>query len=299
MKVLVVGSSGMIGTSLIEDFRERGVEVIRLLRCGTLNIGNNICWDPISGKIEKKYLENLDAVINLAGDNVASGRWTPKKKKKIWDSRVIGTQNLCKALSELNFPPKVLINASAIGYYKNSGDSPIDENGIFGNSFLSSVCQDWELATKTAEEKGIRVVKLRIGTVLSLEGGALKKMLPIFKSGFGGKIGSGSQYISWIVLEDLISIIKYCMENTLARGPINAVAPNPVTNLTFTKTLGNIINRPTFMPLPAFIVRVIFGEMGEELLLQGPKVVPKKLEELGFSFKYCSIEQALNAILKK
>lgn len=299
MRVLIVGSSGMIGSSLVRYFHQCGVEVIRLFRCGTSNISENFCWDPISGKIEKKYLENLDAIINLAGDSVASGRWTPKKKKKIWDSRVIGTQNLCKALSEVNYPPKVLINASAIGYYKNSGDLPIDENGTLGNSFLSSVCQDWELATKAAEERGIRVVKLRIGTVLALEGGALKKMLPVFKAGFGGKIGSGAQYISWIALEDLISIIKFCIDNTLARGPINAVAPIPVTNITFTKTLGNVLHRPTFIPLPAFVVRFFLGEMGEELLLQGPKVIPKKLEELGFSFKYPNIEEALNAILKK
>ncbi|MEC7840389.1 MAG: TIGR01777 family oxidoreductase [Chlamydiota bacterium] len=295
MKILIAGSSGLVGSELTKKLKMMGHEVLRLVRKKESPVG--IYWNPLTGEVDRDRLEGIDVVINLAGENISNGRWTASKKKKIWDSRVLGTQNLSRTLSLLDNPPKVLINASAIGYYGDTGETQVTEGDTPGNSFLSKVCQEWEKATELAEQKGIRVVKLRIGVVLSPKGGALQKMLLPFKMCVGGKIGSGNQYMSWISLKDLVSIICFCIDNDNAAGPINAVAPCAVTNLEFTKTLGKVLKRPTFFPLPAFVARFLLGEMADELLLRGTRVLPEKLNELEYNYADSDLEGALQKML--
>ncbi len=296
MKVLVSGSTGMVGSALVEQLQSKGHQVISLVRSKS-DRENEVFWDPIIGKLDTSKLEGVDGVVNLAGENISTGRWSPQKKKRIWDSRVLGTQNLVRALSHLEAPPKILINASAIGFYGDTGSTPVNESGSYGSGFLASVCKDWEEATQEAEKNGMRVVKLRIGMVVSPTGGALKKMLLPFKLGFGGKVGSGKQYMSWISIDDLISLIIYSLENQNVSGVINAVAPNPVTNTEFTKAMGKVLNRPTIFPLPAFVARTMLGEMADELLLVSARVVPKAITDHGFTFKYPVIEKALKDYL--
>jgi len=296
MKILIVGSSGLVGMALVKVLRNIGYEVVRLVR--SRSGSDSVVWNPLTGEINTDEIKGVDAVINLAGESISNGRWTPSKKKKIWDSRVLGTQNLCRVLSSLDSPPKVLINASAIGYYGDTGDTKVVEDSVSGNTFLSAVCQEWENATNSIEEKGVRVVKLRIGIVLTPKGGALKKMLVPFKMCVGGKIGTGQQYMSWIALNDLVNIIRFCLEDERACGPINAVAPTAISNGEFTKILGKTLNRPTIFPLPAAVARFLLGEMADELLLRGTRVVPKKLEDLGFKFTYPDLSEALKELLK-
>lgn len=293
MKICVLGSSGLIGKPLVEKLRCQGHEVIRLVRSRENLAHDEIFWEPSTGKIDANVLEGVDAFINLAGENIASGRWTEAQKRLIQDSRVMGTHHLVRILTGLKNPPKVLVNASAIGYYGDRGTEKIDEESTPGDDFLATVCQKWEEATRPAEEHGIRVVKLRIGAVLSRDGGALAKMLLPFKLGLGGKIGSGDQYFSWIALDDLLEVICFALTNNELKGPVNVVAPDPVTNAAFTKALGNVLHRPTIFPLPAFAVRLMFGEMADAIMLGGAQVFPKKLLALGFNFKYPDIQSAL------
>lgn len=297
MKVLVTGSSGMVGSALVKALQSKGHHVLRLVR-NEATQDNEVSWDPITGTIDSSKLEDVDAVVNLAGENISTGRWSPQKKKRIWDSRVLGTQNLVRALLKLQSPPKVLVNASAIGFYGDTGSTAVDENGAYGTGFLASVCKDWEQATQEAEKGEMRVVKLRIGMVVSPEGGALKKMLLPFKLGFGGKVGSGKQYMSWISIDDLVSMIIYSLENQNVSGVINAVAPNPVTNSEFTKALGKVLGRPTIFPLPAFVARTMLGEMADELLLVSSRVLPKAILDHGFTFKYPKIEETLQRYIQ-
>lgn len=292
MKVLISGSSGMVGSALVEALLDKGYQPIRLVR-GEASTDHEVSWDPLTGKIDLQKLEGIDAVVNLAGENISTGRWSPQKKKRIWDSRVLGTQNLVRALLSLESPPTTLINASAIGFYGDTGAKAVDESGKFGKGFLASVCKDWEEATSEAEQKGVRVVKLRIGMVVAPSGGALKKMLTPFKLGLGGKVGDGNQYMSWISIDDLVAMIIDTLEKQDMSGVINAVAPNPLTNIEFTKALGKALGRPTIFPLPAFVARAIMGEMADELLLVSSRVVPKVMLDSGFSFKHPTIESAL------
>jgi uncharacterized protein len=296
MKVLVTGASGMVGSALVKSLHRKGHEVLRLVR-GECSGENEVSWDPITGQIESGKLSSIDAVVNLAGENIAAGCWSPKKKKRIWDSRVLGTQNLVRAMLSLKNPPKILINASAIGYYGDTGPQAIDERGSLGKGFLATVCKDWEEATQEAENHGVRVVKLRIGMVVSPTGGALKKMLISFKLGLGGKVGSGRQYMSWISIDDLVSMIVFSLENERVSGVINAVAPEAVTNKEFTKTLGKVLGRPTIFPLPAFVARFMLGEMADGLLLVSSRVLPSAILNHGFSFKHPTLEEVLNDYL--
>lgn len=296
MKVLVSGSSGMVGSALTKELEVKGHQVLRLVREEPSD-ENQITWDPITGQIDSSKLNGLDAVVNLAGENISTGRWTPQKKKRIWDSRVLGTQNLVRALMTLENPPKTLINASAIGFYGDTGSTAVDETGPHGSGFLASICKDWEEATEDADKQGIRVVKLRIGMVVSKTGGALKKMLLPFKLGFGGKVGSGKQYMSWISIDDLVAMIIACMENEGISGAVNAVAPNPLTNAAFTKALGSALRRPTIFPLPAFVARMMLGEMADELLLVSTRITPKVMTDHGFVFKHSTIEEAFQEYL--
>lgn len=299
MRILVTGASGLVGTSLTNVLRDEGHEVFGLVRRKGTFSGVEVAWDPEKNTIEIDALEDLEGVVHLAGENIASGRWTPAKKRRILESRVRGTQLLCDALAHLNHPPKVLVSASAIGYYGDRGAEELTENSGPGTGFLAEVCQVWESAARVAETAGVRVVRLRTGVVLSSKGGALARMLPPFQWGLGGVMGDGKAYMSWIALEDLLHIIQSALDLDTLRGPVNAVAPNPVTNREFTKALGRTLHRPTLFPLPAFAVRMMFGEMGREMLLASTRVMPQRLKEAGFSFRYPSIEGALGHVLTK
>jgi hypothetical protein len=247
--------------------------------------------------IDRAGLEGIDAVVHLAGENIAAGRWTAARKARIRDSRVKGTQLISETLAAMHRHPRVLVSASAIGYYGDRGSELLREESAPGTGFLPEVCGQWESATDPASRSGIRVVHIRLGFVLSSRGGALGKMLLPFKMGIGGKIGSGEQYMSWITLSDLCAAILHCIEAGTLHGPVNAVSPSPVTNLEFTKTLGRILSRPTIFPLPAFLARLALGEMADELLLASTRVDPVKLRNTGFAFQHPDLHSALSAVL--
>lgn len=292
MRVLVTGSTGLVGSALLVALHKDGHEIVRLVRKPIGN-GKEILWNPSANELPTKELEGFDAVVHLAGEGIAEGRWNAAKKARIRDSRIKGTQLLVDTLCKLDKPPRTLVSASAIGYYGETGQVAVKEDAPAGNSFLAQVCRDWESATFAVKEKGIRLVNLRIGVVLSGKGGALAKMLLPFKMGVGGVLGTGRQYMSWIGLEDLVRIIQFAIENPACNGPINAVSPNAVTNREFTKTLGKVLKRPTIFPVPAFAARLAFGEMADELLLASIRVEPAKLAHLEFKFERPELESSL------
>ena len=296
MKVLVTGAQGLVGTRLVSYLRAKGHDVSPLTRKKTSP--ECIVWQPEEGKIERDKMEGFGAVVHLAGDNIASGRWTEGKKASIRDSRLKGTELLCKTIASLERQPEVIVSASAIGYYGDRCDEILTEGSEKGSGFLADLCRDWEAATAPAREKSIRVALLRIGVVLSPDGGALAKMLPPFLMGAGGPLGSGKQYMSWIGIDDLSAIINHIMTSSKLDGPINAVAPNPVTNSQFSSALGAALSRPAFMPAPGFAVRMLLGEMADELLLSSQRVQPKKLEESGFKFKNAEVAPLLKQLLR-
>lgn len=298
MKILISGASGLVGTHLIPTLEAKGHEIFRLVRKAP-KTADEIRWDAEKGFAddERAKLENFAAVIHLAGDNVASENWSEEKKRKIRDSRIIGTRVLVDALKQAQNPPPVLISASAIGFYGNREDEVLTEDSAKGEGFFPEICSEWEVESLKAEAFGARVVLPRIGIVLTRDGGALEKMLTPFKFGVGGRLGSGKQWMSWIALEDLLRIIHFALENTELRGAVNAVAPNPVTNEEFTRTFGKVLNRPTILPVPEFAIKLMFGEMGETLLLQGARILPKRLTESGFEFKFTNLEQAMKEAL--
>jgi uncharacterized protein len=298
MIIAVTGSTGLVGSALVTALEARGHLVRRLVR-GNINDGDHeIRWNPDQGEIDAAELNGIDGVVHLAGENIAGGRWTESFKRRILESRIKGTRLLAETLAGLEMKPSVLVSASAIGYYGNRHDEEVDELAPSGNGFLAEVCREWEAATEPAHDAGIRVVKLRIGPVLSPKGGALAKMLTPFKLGLGGVIGSGRQYFSWIALDDLVSAIVFAVENESLVGPVNAVAPGAITNREFTKTLGSVLGRPTIFPMPAFLARLAFGEMADEMLLGGARVAPHELIKAGFPFEYPQLEPALRHLLK-
>ncbi len=298
MKVLISGSTGLIGSALISLLTDAGHDVTRLVRSGPRSDDSAVHWDPESGRIDAAGLEGLDAVVHLAGENIGSGRWTRDKKARIFDSRVKGTRLLCECLANLAAPPKVLICASAIGYYGDRGAETMNEGSPSGFGFLAEVCVEWEIATEFVAKTEIRVVNLRTGVVLSLAGGPLEKMLPPFKMGVGGILGNGRQYMSWIALDDAVGAIHHTLITDSLRGPVNNVAPHPVTNREFTKTLGRVLKRPTLFPLPSFGLRIIFGrEMTDTLFLSSTRVEPTRLLETGYVFQYPELESALQHVL--
>ena len=296
MEIAVSGGSGFISSALIPALAEAGHGVVRLVRSQPPSASGDIYWDPDKSIIDAAKLEGKQAAVHLAGETIAE-RWTEKKKSRIRASRIAGTRLLSEALAKLASPPQVLVSASAIGYYGDRGEEILREESAPGEGFLAEVCRDWEAATEAASRARIRVVHLRIGMVLSPRGGALAKMLPPFRTGGGGRLGSGRQYMSWIALDDLVGAILHLIQNPSIRGPVNITAPNPVTNLVFTKTLGKVLSRPTIAPLPAFAVRLIFGQMGQELLLGSSRVVPARLRATGFRFRYPDLEPALRHLL--
>ncbi|HEV2833851.1 MAG TPA: TIGR01777 family oxidoreductase [Pyrinomonadaceae bacterium] len=299
MKILVSGSHGMVGSALLKSLTADGHEVVRLVRGGRAFGSPQIEWDLTRGLIDQQQLEGMDAVIHLAGESIASGRWTELKKHAIRESRVYSTTFLSETLAELSRPPSVLLCASAIGYYGDRGDELLTETSAPGNDFLASVCVDWEEATRPAREKGIRTVNTRFGIILDREGGALAKMLFPFRMGIGGRIGDGRQWMSWITLEDVVSALKFVLVDHAESGPVNFVAPNPVTNAEFTKTLGRVLSRPTFLPIPAFGARLAFGEMADALLLSSQRVASTVLEDKGFPFYWPTLEPALRHLLQE
>lgn len=293
MKILVSGLSGLVGQSLGPFLTNGGHEVIGLSRSpGNTGIG----WNPSDGQIDKDGLAGVDAVVHLAGENIAK-RWNEKQKRRIRESRVKGTTLLCETLAEMETPPKVLVSASAIGYYGDRGEEVLTENSSPAEGFLPEVCKDWEAACEPARQKGIRVVNLRIGVILSPKGGALAKMLFPFKMGVGGKVGDGKQYWSWIALDDVVGAIHHSLMNEELSGPVNATAPHPCTNYEFTKVLGKVLSRPTVFPMPKFAARLALGEMANDLLLASARVQPERLQQTNYEFRYPELEQALRHLL--
>lgn len=298
MKVLITGASGLVGTALQLSFAVKGYEMLLASRSEP-RAANEIQWTVEGGFAEPERLEAIDAVVHLAGESVSGLRWTDEKKKAIRDSRVMGTRSIVEALSNLNVRPKVLVSASAIGFYGERGDEVMNESSTAGHGFLAEVAKEWEGEARRAEDAGIRTVLLRTGIVLSKDGGALGTMLTPFKMGVGGVIGSGKQWMSWISLDDHVAAINFVIENDNIRGAVNAASPGPVTNEEFTKTMGEVLYRPTFIPLPEFAVSMLMGEMGDALLLTSTKVIPKRLEDAGFEFKYPDLKGALEHALSE
>ena len=299
MKILITGASGLIGKALQKSFAEKGYEMLLATRSEPKD-DKHIQWNADTGFREEDLarLEGLDAVIHLAGENIAGFRWTEEKKKAIRDSRVFGTRSMIETFDKLNDKPKTFISGSAIGFYGDRGDDEMTESSPAGKTFLAEVCKEWEAESRRAEDLGIRTVLLRTGIVLSKDGGALATMMTPFKFGVGGVIGDGKQWMSWISLDDVVGIINYALENENVRGAVNLTSPNPVTNEEFTKTLGSVLYRPTFLPLPEFAVHMVFGEMGDALLLDSTRVIPKRMKDAGYEFKYSELKTALEHATK-
>lgn len=298
MKIIVTGASGLVGTALIPYLQSLGHEVLKVIRSTEPLEINDIRWDPERGFIDYRDLDQIDVVINLSGSNIADERWSEKKKNAIYYSRINSTNFLSQVLGSLKVKPRLLINASAIGYYGDRGASILTEKSESGEGFLANVCKDWEGATEYARREGIRTVLLRFGMVLSQEGGALKSMLGPFKKGFGGRVGSGEQWWSWIAIDDLCHIVGHVIDHNEIEGPVNVVSPYPVTNKDFTLILGSLLERPTIFPFPKFLVKLVFGEMGTELMLASQRVEPDKLIKTDYHFLYPKLDQALSNLLK-
>jgi uncharacterized protein (TIGR01777 family) len=292
MNILVSGSTGLIGSELCLFLSKNNHRIVRLVRHADAG-PDEIRWDPSRGILDTQALERLDAVVHLAGENIASGRWTEKKKRRIRESRINGTRTLAQSLSHLFDPPKVLVSLSAVGYYGNRGDEQLNEECASGDGFLPDLCREWETATQAAVIRGIRVVIPRVGIVLSARGGAMARMLPFFRLGLGGRIGSGRQYMSWIALEDLLRVIHHAILTPSLHGPVNAVSPNPVTNRDFSQALGRALSRPARFVLPAFAARIAFGRMADEALLASARVTPARLAQSGFAFHFPELDGAL------
>ncbi|MFL6227475.1 MAG: TIGR01777 family oxidoreductase [Pyrinomonadaceae bacterium] len=300
MKIIVTGASGLVGSSLVPSLVGRGHEVTQLVRRKSKDAGGGVReveWQPERGEIDAASLEGHDAAVHLAGENIAGGRWTDEKKRRIRDSRVLGTRLLAETLAQLNAKPRAFVSASAIGYYGERGDEILTEASAPGAGFLPDVCREWEAATEAASAAGIRTALLRFGVILSADGGALAKMLLPFKLGVGGNVGSGKQYYSWIALDDVVDIIHLALADDNLSGAVNVVAPEPATNAEFTKALGRALGRPTIFPAPAFGLRLAFGEMADALLLASERVLPERLRAAGYEFKYPKLDGALRHVL--
>ena len=291
MRIAITGSSGLVGSALVSSLVKAGHDVVRLKRPED--------WDPESRTVNTSAFSGAKAIVHLAGENIAAGRWTAARKRRILDSRSIGTKLIAETISRIDPPPDVLVSSSAIGYYGDRGNELLREESPAGTGFLADVCRQWEGATDAATRRGIRVVNLRTGLVLSSKGGAMARMLLPFKFGVGGKIGSGKQYWSWISLDDVCGVIVHCIQASDLHGPVNTVSPTPLTNMEFTKTLGRVLGRPTIFPMPAFAARLALGEMADELLLSSARVEPTKLAASRFVFKHRELEPTLRYLLNQ
>ncbi len=297
MKIFVTGSSGLIGSALVAFLTAHGHTVTRLVRRSPRPGAEEIFWNPEAGSIDASSLEGFEAAVHMAAESLAAIRWTPAKKKRILESRIRGTELLARTLATLGRPPQVMISASAVGYYGDRGAEELREDSSAGSGFLSDVCRHWEQAASVVADRGIRLVLLRQGLVLSAAGGALPRMLPPFRLGIGGRLGSGTQYMGWLALDDLLEIVMFVLLHHELSGPINAVAPEPVTNRDFTRALGHALGRPAFLTIPAIAVQMMFGEMGKQLLLASTRAVPERLAQAGFQFRFPDLETALRHVL--
>jgi uncharacterized protein len=293
-EVCVMGATGLIGRAVCAALERAGVRVTRYSRSARPGFAQ---WDPTKGELDARPLATADAVVNFAGEGLADKRWSEKRKQTLRDSRVQSTWLLARTLAGLETPPKVLVNASAVGYYGHRGEDAVFEESPPGRGFLSDLCQAWEAATRPAADRGIRVVMPRFGMVLTPDGGALARLLPIFRMGAGGKLGSGQQFMPWIAMQDAVSVVRFLMGAQTVRGPVNAVAPEATTNEHFTETLAHVLRRPAFLPVPNFALKSVFGELSQALLLEGANVRPRVLELTGFRFDYPRLEDALETLV--
>ncbi|HET8921642.1 MAG TPA: TIGR01777 family oxidoreductase [Candidatus Acidoferrum sp.] len=301
MKILVTGSSGLVGTALVRTLARDGHTVCRLVRPQSdmkseAPGGFNVTWNPATGELGGAAV-GADAVVNLSGASIADGRWTANRKELLGSSRIDTTRALIQALAKMNARPAVVVSASAIGIYGSRGDELLTEESVVGSGFLAGLAKQWEAEALKAEALGIRVVLARFGVILAREGGALPKMMLPFKLGAGGRIGDGKQWMSWVVLEDVVGILRFAIEKASVRGALNVVAPQPVQNAEFTKALAKAMRRPALLPAPGFALRLVLGEMADALLLSGQRVVPQRLEGAGYRFSYTDLPAALNQLL--
>ena len=297
MRLVVTGGTGFIGSALCRVLEETGHELVILSRTTRPQPGGRrrlVVWQPPASGPWERELDGADGVIHLAGESVVGKRWTPAQKQRLAESRVKSTRAIVAAITRAARKPAVLLNASAIGYYGPHGDESLDEDALPGSDFLAQVCQQWEDAARDAEPLGVRVVRLRIGIVLDCDGGALAKMLPAFRLGLGGPVGTGRQWMSWIHRDDVVGLIRWALEDARVNGAMNAAAPNPVTMRQFASTLGRVLRRPAVLPVPGAMLRLLLGEMAQ-LLLTGQRVMPAKAQALGYGFRYPTLEEALSA----
>lgn len=302
MKILLTGSTGLVGTALASELKRDGHTVCRLVRPGKAKSlrssdGFDVKWDPATGELGGAAV-GADAVVNLGGASIAEGRWTPERKKELRTSRVDNTRALVSALAKMAARPRVLTSASAVGYYGNRGDEVLREESDAGNDFLGDLAKEWEAEASKAEALGIRVVLLRFGVIFAKDGSALPMMARPFRLGVGGRLGSGEQWMSWITLADVVAILRLALENGAVRGPVNVVSPEPVRNGDFTKALAKALHRPALFPVPAFALRLALGEMADALLLSSQRVVPERLDKLGYRFVNPDLEGSLASVLK-
>jgi len=299
MKIVVTGSSGLIGTALVDSLRTSGHEVVALVRRPVQPDESAARWDPTAGTIDAHALEGVDAAVNLGGAGIGDKRWTDDYKRAVLETRTRGTDLLARTLAGLDRPPQVLVSGSAVGYYGDAGSEVVDETAPAGDDFLARVCVQWEAAADPARDAGIRVATIRTGIVLSGHGGALAKLLPLFRFGLGGRLGSGSQWWSWISLDDEVAAIRWLLDHDVA-GPVNVVAPSPATNAELTRTLGAVLHRPTVLPVPSFGPKLLLGsELAEALLFTSQRAVPAALERSGFRFTHPDLEGALRHVLDR
>ena len=299
MDVAISGASGFLGSALTSSLRADGHRVLRLVR-GGITTGDEIGWDPDAGRIDAPALEGVDAVVHLAGEGIGERRWSADQKRRILDSRAKGTAVVAAAVASRERKPKVLVSASAIGYYGSRGDEVLTEDSAPGDDFLANVCKTWERETHPALDAGVRVVNLRTGIVLARHGGALQRMLLPFRLGLGGKQGSGRQWMSWIALADHVQAMRAAIEDERLTGPVDLTAPNPVTNADFATALGRVLKRPTVLPTPMFALKLRYGdELVDSLLLASQRVLPSRLEAVNFPFEYPVLAPALEAILQE
>ena len=305
MRILVSGSTGFLGTSLIETLQRDGHEIVRLVRPESAQRGatttrtQTIRWDPVAGQFDATAAERADALVHLAGASIASGRWNSPRKNLLRTSRIEATRHLVGALSRLQHPPRVIVASSAIGYYGDRGDENLSETSAPGGDFLSALCREWEAETARGAEFGARVVMLRFGIILAAHGGALPRMALPFKLGAGGRLGSGRQWMSWLTIGEAVGMIRFALANSGLAGPANAVTPNPVRNADFTRILAKTLHRPALFPAWAFALRLALGEMADALLLPSQRVMPSKLEQTGYQFIQPDLAMALAEALRK
>lgn len=298
MKILISGASGFLGSAIVDNLNARSHSVVRLVRTEPKS-GTEMKWKPYAGELQQGAFEGVDTLIHLSGENIFSVRWTEKKKRAIRDSRVLTTRFLCNQLCQLEHPPRTWLCASAMGFYGNRGDELCDEGSGPGNGYFSALCEEWEAETAPARERGIRVVNLRFGLVMSSDGGMLPMLLNLFKLGMGGVVGSGEQYMSWVAVQDVLGSVNHILDHESLQGPVNIVSPHPVTNREFTKTLGRVVSRPTVMRVPAFALRTVSGEFADEALLASTRVRPTRLLDSRYAFAFSELEGALRTAVER